>query len=249
MHLPVTTACAGLALLITAAQAPRVRPPAPYAPVAVTLPPEFDDASLAAFRAELALVAKGRIYAELARRTVAHGFFWDRDLGSAFNPRRPAVDNLAAALRLEHSDGAGWRTLAALAGEASAVPLEARPGIVCAPGRPTFDGIALDQLIDTTRTDPPDWAYPRTETMVRASPRTNAVMVEMLGLHFVRVLGFEGKDGEAPSRTLWARVVAPSGKTGFVAPGTLMSLNAERLCYGKDATGRWHIAGYIGGGD
>jgi hypothetical protein len=249
MRLPATIACVALVLLAAAAQAKRVRPPAPYTPVAVKLLPEFNDAGLAALRTELAAVANGRIYAELARPVVVHGLFWERDFANAFNPRRPSVDNLAAALRLEHRDGAGWRTLAALAAEAGAVPLESRPGIVCAPGPPTFDGIAFDRLIDTTFTDPPDWAYPRVETLVREKPRTNAVMVERLGLHFVRVLPFEGADGEAPSRAQWAQVVVPSGKTGFVAPGTLMRLNAERLCYGKDATGRWRIAGYIGGGD
>jgi hypothetical protein len=34
---------------------------------------------------------------------------------------------------------------------------------------------------------------------------------------------------------------------GLVAPGTLMSLSAERLCYGKDGFGRRRIAGYVGG--
>ncbi len=40
----------------------------------------------------------------------------------------------------------------------------------------------------------------------------------------------------------------PDGKPGFVAPGSLMSLTAERLCYIKDLVGGWRIAGYIAGG-
>ena len=39
------------------------------------------------------------------------------------------------------------------------------------------------------------------------------------------------------------------GKQGFVAPGTLLSPYAERLCYARDITGRWRIAGFVGGGD
>ena len=75
-------------------------------------------------------------------------------------------------------------------------------------------------------------------------------MVGTLGLHFVRLLGFEGPDSEpAPGRTQWARVAMPDGKTGFVAPGSLMSLTAERLCYIKDMVGGWRIAGYIAGGN
>jgi hypothetical protein len=41
----------------------------------------------------------------------------------------------------------------------------------------------------------------------------------------------------------------PDGRSGFVPPGSLMSLTAERLCYIKDLLGAWRITGYIAGGD
>jgi hypothetical protein len=44
-------------------------------------------------------------------------------------------------------------------------------------------------------------------------------------------------------------VAAPSGKTGYVAPGELMPLRMDRLCYLKDVTGRWRIVGYIALGE
>ena len=53
----------------------------------------------------------------------------------------------------------------------------------------------------------------------------------------------------SPGRTQWARVALPDGKQGFVAPRSLMSLAAERLCYIKDPAGAWRIAGYIAGGN
>ena len=41
----------------------------------------------------------------------------------------------------------------------------------------------------------------------------------------------------------------PDATPGFVAPDSLMSLTAERLCYLKDPVAGWQIAGYIAGGN
>lgn len=195
----------------------------------MTLPAPLQDAALDAFRAELAKVARGRVYAELARITAAHGFFWTREFDNKFDPRRPGVDNLSLALRLERDRGAGWTVLERLAGEVRMQKLDSRPGIVCAPGRPEFDGIALDRLMDTTRTDPPDWAYTREpDVAVGAAPRTDAAALEILGLQFVRVLD---RDGD------WPRVATPGGAVGSVAPDALRTLDAAMLCYGRDLTG------------
>ena len=85
---------------------------------------------------------------------------------------------------------------------------------------------------------------------VRAAPQPNAPVVETLGLNFVRVLGFEEKDSDTdPARNAWARVAAPSGKAGYVAPNSLVSSYADRLCYAKEGNGPWRIVGYVGGGD
>jgi hypothetical protein len=238
-----------LATVPALAQAPP-RPPKPYAPVAITRPAVSDDTSFIAFRAALAAAAKSRIYAELAPLVLAQGFFWGRDFGQAFDPRKPAVDNLAAAIALEQGNGTGWGTLAAFAAEAAIEPLDSRPGIVCAPARPGYDGVAFSGLLDITYTSGIDWAYPRAdETPVHAAPRPDAAKAGTLSLHFVRLMGFEGPDSDpAPGRSQWARVALPDGKPGFVAPGHLMSLTAERLCYVKDPVGVWRIAGYIAGG-
>jgi hypothetical protein len=196
----------------------------------------------------LAAVAKERIYAELARLVQEHGFFWDHDHGHAFDPRKPAVDNLAAAVALEGHNGSGWDRLAALAGETSAEPLASRPGVVCAPARPAFDSTALARLLDTTYSDIRDWAYPRAaETPVRTAPQPDSPVTGTLGLHFVLLPG-GGEDSSIPSRTHWVRVASPEGMTGFVAPGSLMSLAPERLCYIKGLAAGWRIAGYLAGG-
>jgi len=227
-----------------------VRAPAPksYQPVTVKLPAAADDASFETFHNELAAVAKGRIYAGLERLVTVQGFFWDRDFNGGFDRKRPAVDNLATAIQLERRNGMGWATLAALAAETTATPFTGRPGIICSPGEAGFDDVEFDRLMDDTRSKPRDWVYPRADkTTVHAGPRGNAKVIDTLGLSLVRLLGYLAKDNEPDTlRAAWARVIAPGGKTGFVAPGTLMSLAPERLCYGKDGFGRWRIAGYVG---
>jgi hypothetical protein len=236
--------------LAAAAQSPP-RPPQPYAPVAIELPAASEDASFVAFRASLAAAAKTRVYAVLTPLVVTNGFFWGRDFGQRFDPRRPAVDNLAAAIALEEGNGVGWQALAAFAAEPAIEPLDSRPGVVCAPARPQYDSVAYAKLLDSTYTSGADWAYPRAdETPVRAAPQPNAAVAGTLGLYFVRLLGFADAKGEPPpGRSRWARIAMPDGKTGFVAADNLQSLTAERLCYIKDLVGGWRIAGTIARGN
>jgi len=230
-----------------------VRPAAPrsYQPVAVKLPVAPEDASFENFRNELAAVAKGRIYVELQRLVAVNGFFWDRDFSDRFERKRPAVDNLAVAIKLEQREGMGWATLAAFAAEMTAAPFTGRPAIICAPGEVNFNDVEFDHLVDDTRSKPRDWVYPRADKIaVHAAPRDNAPVIDTLGLTLVRLLGYLAKDNEADTlRAAWARIITPAGKTGFVAPGRLRSLSPERLCYGKDGFGRWRIAGYVGAGE
>jgi hypothetical protein len=248
----VRIAVAILVALLTAPPAGAQAPPGlskPYTPVAITRPAASEDASFVAFRAALAAAAQTRIYAELARLVLAQGFFWEGDSRQAFDPRKPAVDNLAAAVALEHGDGAGWHALAAFAAEATVEPLESRPGTLCAPARPAYDGIAFSRLLDATDTTGVDWAYPRAhETPVYTAPHSESANAGRLAAHFVRLMRAEGS-APLPDRVRWSAVALPDGKPGFVAPGGLMSLTAERLCYIKDPLGVWRIAGYIASGN
>jgi hypothetical protein len=237
------------AALPAAAQTPR--PPKPYQPVAITRSAAFDDASFTTFRLALGTIAKHRLYAELTPLVLTQGFFWDRDFGRGFDPRKPAVDNLAAAISLEGGNGAGWETLASFAAEDTAEPLPSRPGVICAPARPSYDSVAFSKLLQATYTAGIDWAFPRRDaTVVRAASQPDAPKLATLDASFVRLLGFSGAGSEAaPGRNLWAHIALPDGTPGFVPPGSLMSLTSERLCYIKDLLGVWHVAGYVAGGN
>jgi hypothetical protein len=227
---------------------PPDRPARPYTAVAITLPPSSADPGFAAFRQRLAGVATTRIYSELTS-LVAQDFFWGRDFAGRFDPRRSAVDNLAAAIRLEHAGGSGWQALAAFAADSTAEPLVSRPGVVCAPAPPLYDAVAFARMLDEAHGAEFDWTYPlKDQIPVLVEPEMGAASVDVLGLHFVRRLGFSTRAGRAASdRNLWARIVTPAGLVGFAPPGSLMALKPERLCYAKDTVGRWHIAGFIGG--
>jgi hypothetical protein len=246
-----------LGLMIAAAPAmaqSAARPPAigkPFAPIAVKLPPPPNDPSFAAFRQNLAAVARRRVFDELARNVVLQGFFWDRDFAKSFDPKRTGAENLATAIRLEHDSGIGWQTLADFAAEPTASTMPAVPGVLCAPGWPNFDQDDFDGLIEATRSSASDWVYPRAAGVeLRAAPRQASPLIETLDLSLVRVLRFETAPANAdPLRTAWTRVAAPSGKIGYAAPDTLNALSAPQLCYAKDVTGRWTIAGFIGGGN
>lgn len=224
-------------------------PPRPYDTVAIEPQAAFGDTTFATFRKEFAAVARSRIYADLARLVTPQGYFWDRDFAQAYDGRRPAVDNLAAAIRLEHFDGLGWQRLERFAAETALEPQEARPGTVCAPARPSYDVVAYAQLLDRTFTAPADWTYPRTARLkVSEAPNIEAETVAELGAHFVRLLTPADGAGKADLHDTWTAVVTPAGKPAYAAPGSLGSLNAPQLCYGKDAFGRWHIVGFVAGG-
>jgi hypothetical protein len=245
-----TPAAASAQAPAAAPAATATKPAKPYKPVAVKIIAAPRDAAFAALRKDLGDIAKRKDRAALSNLVVAKDFFWERDFGGGFDPQKSSLDNLSTALSLE-DEASAWDVLAGFAAEPSAGPLPGRPEAICTPATPQFDDAARDKLLDDTESDGIEWLYPRAAGLpVRAAPKADAAVVETLGLAFVRVLGFDENSGDGdPVRTAWARVAAPSGKTGFIAPGTLVSPYTDRLCFGKGSDGAWRIVGYVGGGD
>jgi hypothetical protein len=225
--------------------APQVAAPKPYKPVAVTIPAAIQDPSLDAFRKEIVNVTQKKDRAALARMIVSKGFFWERDDDKPA-PKKSGIEILAQALRLAARDGSGWATLAGLATEANAAPIPERNDLVCAPASPGFDEREVEELAETTETDVSEWGYAvRDGIEVRETPNATAPAIEKLGLHLVRVLD---DDSQATANTSgeWLRVVAPSGKVGFVTGDALGSLLNPQICYVKEGNA-WKITGLVGG--
>jgi hypothetical protein len=230
------------------AQAPRQpAPPKPYKPIPVTIAKPYDDASFVAFRKELADIASKKDRAALAK-IMAGSFFWMSESGDKADKKKSAVDNLAAAIDLDGQDGAGWEALKVAANEPTVQQVAERQGLMCSPAPPTFDDDAADNVAKETGTDPGEWGYvTKAEADVYDAAKTGAAVIEKLGQQLVRILPEEqsASAGGAPQDAPFLRVVAPSGKVGYVREEVVSPLGTDQLCYIKDG-GAWKIAGYAG---
>jgi hypothetical protein len=219
--------------------------PQAYKPVAVALPRPVQDASFAAFRSEIAGIAKRKDRAALAKH-VAAGFFWIVDDGKDIALKgRPGIDNLARALYLDNPNTEGWDILAAFARDATADPSTQRKGVICAPGEPKHDTAAAAALGDATGTTSSFWYYPTADGVeVRSGFAKSSKVTGKLGMHLVWV--YPDLSPAAAVHTDSVRIVLPSGAFGYVAADALMPLPGDLLCYVKDGNA-WRIAGFFGG--
>ena len=229
------------------AQPARTAPPKPYKEVAVMMPQPSTDPSFAAFRMQLADIAKRKDRAALARLIVPTNFFLMGEKGDHANKRKSSIDNLAAATDLDAKDGSGWLVIAHAADEATLEPIAQRKGVMCSPASPVFDQKLAGQVGRDTGTDPGDWAFPlKTGLDVRSAPQPNAPVIGKLGMYLIRIMVEEPPAGSEAPESPFIRIVTPAGSIGFVEENSLSSLDFDQLCYVKDATG-WKIAGYADG--
>jgi hypothetical protein len=217
--------------------------PRPYQPVSISPPPPLNDPSFEAFRKQLGAIADKKDRRALAG-LVAQNFFWFGEKGDKADKKRPGIDNLAKAMSLDAKDGGGWDALYGLANDPTAAPFQERKGAICSPAEPNFNEQEFEALLKATDTQDGDWAYPFQPGLeMRAAAQPNAPVVEKLGMHFVRVMD---DDNPANQGSPMLRVVAPSGKTGFVPSDALSPLGSDQICYIKEGGG-WKIVGFIGG--
>jgi hypothetical protein len=225
-------------------QEPQPAPPKAYKPVAVQLPKPLADPSYEAFRKQIVAIAQKKDRAALAQ-LVTKNFFWMPEDKDAADKGKPGIDNLARAIGLDSGEASGWEVLATFAAEPTADPNAEHPGVVCGPGQPSFDENAADELISTTQTDPSEWGYVTKDGVeVHAEPNATSPVIEKLGLQLVRAF-----PDDSPANAVQAdfiRIVAPSGKLGYILVETLAALASDQICYGKEGAA-WKIAGVIGG--
>ena len=251
--LPLATAfCIATFTLLAAAQSqpPHPAPPAPVMPykaVAITLPAAINDPSFAAFRKQLGDIAARKDRAALARLVVTQGFFWQGEKGERADKRKSGVDNLAAALALNATDGSGWDQLTAHALDPTGAPVSALKDVICSPADPGFDDQEFEDLLNATKTYMEEWGYPlQSGIEVRSGRPLNTPVIEKLGLYFIRVLTDESAVNTPPSQAPLLRIATPSGKTGYIPVYVLAPFGNDQICYRKDADD-WKITGYVGG--
>ena len=184
---------------------PKAAPVKPYKPLAVTPPGPYTDPGFAAFRKQLGDLAQHKDRAGLAKLVVAQGFFWIQDKDLA-DKHKPGIDNLAKAIDLDAKDGSGWDVLAGYANEPTASPFPERQGVICAPANPPMDSKAFQALLQSTQTDPSEWAYPLKDGVeVRGAAQPNAPVVDKLGGYLVRVLADSAPSDNASQARVSAR--------------------------------------------
>lgn len=217
--------------------------PKPYKAVSVSLPATVEDASFATFRKQLGAAAEKKDRRTLAAM-VASNFFWMGEKGDKADKRKPGIDNLSKAIGLESKDAEGWDILSAYAADPTGMPFPDRKDTICAPADPGFNGQELEELTKTTGTEIGEWGYPTEPNLeMRSGAQPNAPVIETLGMYFVRVMT---DDGTGSTDSPMLRVVAPSGKVGFIPVDALSPLGNDQICYSKDGSG-WKISGFIGG--
>jgi len=215
----------------------------PYKAVTVTPPKPMDDPSFEAFRKQLGAIAEKKDRAALAA-LVSRNFFWMGEKGDKADKKKSGIDNLAKAIGLDGKDAEGWDTLVGFAADPTAAPYPEKKDTVCAPAQPDFDDNDFGALLKATGTEDADWGYPEQAGIeMRASAQPNSAVVEKLGAHFVRVLDDEAAGNQ---QVPMLKVVAPSGKTGYVPADAISPLGNDELCYVKEG-GAWKIAGFSGG--
>ena len=216
----------------------------PYKAVAVTAPKPMDDPSFEAFRKQLGAIAEKKDRAALAA-LVSKSFFWMGEKGDKADKKKSGFDNLAKAIGLVGKDADdGWDTLAGFAADPTAAPYPEKKDTICAPAQPSFDDNDFDALLKATGTEDGDWGYPvQAGVEMRATAQPNSPVVEKLGAHFIRVLEDEAAGNQ---QVPMLKVVAPSGKTGYVPADAVSPLGNDEMCYVKEG-GAWKIAGFSGG--
>ena len=222
-------------------QQPAAAPVKPYKAVAISAPAAVTDPSFEAFRKQLGAVAEKKDRKALAGLVVPN-FFWMGEKGDKADKKKPGIENLAKAIQLDGKEAPGWELLGAAAADPTGMAFPDRKDTLCAPADPTFNTQELEALAKATGTSEGDWAYPTQAGLeVRSGPQPNSPVIEKLGLHFVRVV----QDQNAQPGPM-LRVIAPSGKAGFVSAEALNPLGNDQLCYSKEGGG-WKISGFIGG--
>jgi len=224
-----------------------------YSRLTIDIPDALaDDPSFAAFIRDLAShIERGEFRS--AETLVAPGFFWERDFGAGFDPRKSAIANFRAAFSLQETQGRHEARirLKRVLRTSRAERHFARAGVFCLPAAPTprdVDRIqsALENMGGDTALDV---LYAGPEgAKVHATPSRSALPLATIRNEVVPIVWGGDSPPSGETGPGFRRVRLPDGRQGFVSEDDIFFLVDERLCFRK-TNGKWRIAGYQGGGD
>ena len=137
---------------------------------------------------------------------------------SGYDPRKPAVDNLAAAIELEQRDGMGWDSWRSLAEEKPVEPLELAPRRGLRAGAAGLRRVEFSRLLDATYTARHRLglsARRRNAGAGRAPGRARRPSASLLCISSACSASKARTATTAPAPQPWAQVALPDGKTGL----------------------------------
>ncbi len=183
---------------------------------------------------------------------VAKTFFRDRDFAGMTDPNLSGADNFKVALRVDpvrtpqDHIGEGWAELVRILDHTNFGPAENRKGLVCTSALPVFrDEARARRSFHALKSDFLfDWMYTEGSASVHADANAHSPVIGRLEREAALILDqtFDEND-----RLTYREVLLPDGRSGHVAAELLASFMDGRLCFAQDRSGRWGIAGYIGG--
>jgi hypothetical protein len=245
LKVAVVLALAGLCVAARAEPLPKTTP---YKKIAVTMPVQFTDPTLDAFRKQLASTAQRKDRKALDTQIVSQGFFWKAEGDRTADEKKSGLENLAVAIGLDDPNERnwGWSTVSDHATEETVFALEGHKDTVCSPARPIFDQNEFIEVMKDTYTSRYAWAYTiRHGFEVRETPAQDSKVLETIGMQLIRM--FIESDGMPSFFGNTVLVATPSGNVGFILADALDLTDADQLCYTKFDDG-WKITGFIGRG-
>jgi hypothetical protein len=228
----------------------------PYTQVKVEVAKAYqpDDAFKAVRTAMTTAVANKNTAALFA--LVGPSFTWtvDGKLSADFNPGGTALENFKVAFGFRNPGAAAdgnvdggpfWDGLSSFALDGTFYQDANIANMICTPTYADADDNAFDQADKKVSAgdDATTWYFTLAETNVMSSAEPKALTVTKVGTVALPLIGIiPPQDGDNPPAPTHLEVLLPSGKSGFIPYSAARPMVSNRLCFSKNAAGKWGIA-------
>jgi len=174
-----------------------------------------------------------------------------------FDHGRSALDNFKvvfgfqqpdAATKDSAEDGPAWEQIAAYAEDGTFFTVPEAKNLVCGPLLAETVNAAVLERAEKKLQTPGEtilWHFAMQDTPVRSEPDDKSATIGRSGIAALPVLdAHPPQDTDNAPKPTHLEVLLPTGKSGWIPAGVMRSLESNRLCYAKTATGEWKIAAF-----